>query len=491
MKTIKLLLLLTVFSAATFYSCSDSDPIEKKNTLVPRESIALRTMLNEVKKANEIGSKPAKQQTSKQARTATNPFCFNFVYPLTLSLSNNTNITVTSFEGLLNVLGSESTNLYVTGIGFPFQVAYGGALHTIANEGEFIALIQYCGFHTLSFDLSQTTCFEFIYPMAVMISDDQLLEVNDNAELQTYIEQNNNFGINLVYPISVNYGGEIVVIHNIYEMYEMINNCNDCICTLEYAPVCVMTTNGIVEFGNMCFAICAGYTQNDLVSCSPNPGCQTFGYSTAVGSCLSDNTYPVTISWEFGNLPLTTGFTVRDQNNHVVGNYTFAQLPLTFPNIANSGNQQTVGYSVTLNNGICQFGLTWTEPLCNTNPCESCPTNFDPVCVQTPTGPFQYDNACLAICAGHSPNEFITCGVVSNNFGTQLGSCFTMNYPVQVMGGGLVVTVNNDGELLQYWNPSVAAIPNMVYPITATFGNQSITFANQAAFQAQIAASCN
>jgi hypothetical protein len=41
------------------------------------------------------------------------------------------------------------------------------------------------------------------------------------------------------------------------------------------------------------------------------------------------------------------------------------------------------------------------------------------------------------------------------------------------------------------WNPAMGALPNMVYPITVTFGNQTMIFANAAAFQAQIATSCN
>jgi hypothetical protein len=479
MKTIKLLLFFAVFATVTFYSCSDSDPIENKNTVIPQKSIALRTAVNEIKKANEISGKPAKAQ----ARTATNPFCFNFVYPLTLSLSNNTTITITSFEGLLDVLDSESPNLYVIGIGFPFQVTYGGAIHTIANEGQFIALIQYCGFNTLNFDLSQTACFEFVYPMIVMVSDDQLLELNSNAELQEYINQNNNYGIDLLYPVSVNYNGEIVVIHNIYEMYEMINNCDVCICTLEYAPVCVQTPNGIVEYSNLCFAMCAGYDQNDLVSCNPSTDCSITNVQVTPGVC-NNATYELTINFTYSN-PTAANFNVVTGSGVVVGNYNLVDLPITIPNYPLA--LTTIDNLHIEMTGGCIGYASWSTPNCFCN----CPTNFDPVCVQTATGLVQYDNACFAQCAGHSPNDFITCGIVGNNFGTQLGSCFQMNYPVQVMSGGQVVSVNNNGELLQYWYPAVSAIPNMVYPITATFGNQTMTFANAAAFQAQIAASCN
>ena len=106
MKTIRLLMLFLAISAVTFYSCSDSDPIS--NNTETQESIALRTALNELKKANDLG------------RTATNPFCFDFVYPITLSLNNGTNVTATTFEGLIDILANESPNLYISGIVFPF-----------------------------------------------------------------------------------------------------------------------------------------------------------------------------------------------------------------------------------------------------------------------------------------------------------------------------------------------------------------------------------
>jgi hypothetical protein len=482
MKTMKILLFLAVFSAVTFYSCSDSDPIENKNLVVPQKSIALRTTLNELKKANDISGKPAKTDSKVQARTATNPFCFNFVYPLTLSLSNNTTITITSLEGLLDVLGSESPSLYVVGIGFPFQVTYGGAVHTIAGEGQFIALLQYCGYHTLNFDLSQTSCFEFVYPLNIKISFDQILEVNNNQELQDYINQNNNYGVDFLYPVSVNYGGEIVVINNIYEMYEMINNCDSCICTLEYAPVCVQTANGIIEYSNMCFAQCAGFTQNDLVPCNPNNQCSIYDFQITPGAC-NNATYQLTINFSYVNVS-DTQFWVYTSTGQNLGSYPLSALPITINNYPLS--------MATIDNLVVQIGnctgtATWSTPNCGC----VCPTNFDPVCVQTATGIVQYDNACLAECAGHLPSNFITCGVAPNNFGTQLGSCFQINYPVQVMSQGQVVTINNNGELLQYWFPVQSPIPYMVYPITATFGNQVMTFANAAAFQAQIAASCN
>ena len=64
---------------------------------------------------------------------------FDFVYPITLSYNNGTTITVTSYEGLIEVLTSENENLYIEGISFPFQIvlASDGSIITINNEDEF------------------------------------------------------------------------------------------------------------------------------------------------------------------------------------------------------------------------------------------------------------------------------------------------------------------------------------------------------------------
>ena len=149
MKTIKLLFIFMVLSAVTFYSCSDNDPIQNTRA-VAQESIALRTALNEMKIHNDIaGRHPEDGKTSNLA----SPFCFDLVYPVTLSMNNGTTITVNNFEGLIDILLSESPAIYVSGIVFPFQVMQSGSVLTIGSESDFTALLQSCGFTTFNDDL--------------------------------------------------------------------------------------------------------------------------------------------------------------------------------------------------------------------------------------------------------------------------------------------------------------------------------------------------
>jgi hypothetical protein len=352
-------------------------------------------------------------------------------------------------------------------------------------------LIINCGYNTYNIDLLHTYCFDLVYPFDVHVGDDAAMTINNHNELAALINGTDpNTPVQVVFPISVTYNGQVVVIHNEYEFYQMVNNCNTttCICTQEYAPVCVQTPTGIVEYGNMCYATCAGYTQNDLVSCNPSTACNISNLQVTAGSCLPTGGYALTVNFTATN-PGATEFQIVNSSNVVIGTYPLSALPLTIPSYPNSN---TGADYLHVNIGVnCSASQQWAIPNCGCN----CPTNFDPVCVATPTGITQYNNSCLAICAGHTASEFVTCGVAPNNFSTQLGSCFNMVYPVQVQYQGALVTVNSDGELLQYYFPNLSPQPAMVYPITILLstpaGTVTANVANQTTLQDLIASHCN
>jgi hypothetical protein len=452
MKTIKLLLLFLAVSAVTLYSCSDSDPIGDNNPTT-QKSIAVRTAMNELKKANGLTN-----------RTVVNPFCFEFVYPITLSLSNGTNVTVTSFEGIISILADESTNLYIDGIAFPFQVTMQGAVSTIDDEDEFIALLINCGFNTWNNDLDNSYCFDLVLPISVT-TPNGVIEINSTAEFTSYLDASTSGQVQINFPVSALYQGAVITINNIYEAYDLINNCDDCACTFEYEPVCVNTPNGTLTFGNMCHALCSGYTQNDIVSCNPTNQCNITNLTVATGACTNAG-YALTLDFDYGNAG-GTQFEVRDANNFLVGTYSLSALPVTIESWTQNG--QGADYlTVTLLNGTttCTATQQWATPDCGgIDPCSVCTADFDPVCVATATGIQQFTNECWAICAGYTPADFVECGVMPVNFGTQLGSCFNLIYPVLIMSGGEVITATDNGTVLQYYFPNSSPIPAFVYPM--------------------------
>lgn len=349
MKKIKILLLLLTVAVGGFYSCTDNNPVE--NEVVTTKSISLRTTLNEIRKNNNI--------QGKNAVTTQDAFCFNFVFPLTLAYSDGTVITVASYDGLLDVLSNETSTLYIEGIEFPFQVQQGGAVITINDEAAFFALIDDCNFYTLNDIAFDFTCYSIVFPISVVNASGETVVINSQTELVELVSSpagTVSYQLDIVFPISVIQNDQTIVINNLYEFFDLNNDCSSssCICPADYAPVCVQTATGVVEYSNMCHAQCDGYTTADVVSCNP---------------------------------------------------------------------------------------------------------------------------------------------VITVNFGTGLGSCFNVVYPVQVMDSGALVTVNSDGDLLQYYFPAQSSIPALVYPVSVDFPILALpaplVFQNQAEFEAAIANLCN
>jgi len=399
--------------------------------------------LNKLKLENTVGP----NRSAVVSATPPNPtLCFDFVFPITFSYNNGTAITATSLDGLLDILNNESPTLFLEGVVFPFQVQYGGAVHTINNEAELFSLIIQCGLPTFNDDLQHSYCFDIVFPINVA-SAGQVITIGSQQELDTYLSNPNNTEANIIFPISIIDDNQTRVLNNVYEFYDIVNSCgeNDCICTLEYAPVCVQTpNNGVIQFGNLCFAICAGYSQNDLVSCDPESTCEISNLWVQTGACNSDQTYSLTLSFTYANTTATT-FEVRNSSNILVGTYNLTDMPLTISHYENPANTPDDELHINLASN-CTASVTWTKPVCN-------PTT-------------------------------------THTFGQLLGSCFTIAYPVDVQYQGAIRRVFSDGELLQYWNPTFTQMPVMNYPIVVTFGNSTYTFANQAAFENQIHISC-
>jgi hypothetical protein len=489
MKTIKLFCFLMAVCSLTFSSCSDSSPIEN-DTPTAQKSVALRTTIFELQKANPPGDRPENSATRANRLTPVSPFCFEFIYPLVVSYNNGTVVTVGSSEGLWEIIDNESPNLFLEGIVFPFQVIQNIAVQTINSESEFLTLINNCGFNNLYDEIHNTYCFDLIFPIT-LVNNGQTIVINSEQELQQFGAAPGFEGaINIVFPISVTYQGQTIQLNTLYDFYEMAANCtNDCVCTEEYAPVCVQTANGIVEYGNMCFAECAGYTQNDLVPCTPITECTISNLTATPGECVPGTfQYPVTINFSAGNTT-ATNFEVYSSANVLLGVYPIASLPVTIPNypasILGAPNLNSVTVKITENNENCSASQTFTIPNCAN--C-ICTTDYLPVCVQSGGEIIEFGNACLAQCAGFTPNDFVTCLPSTFNFMQSLGTCFNIMYPVTVQYQGALVTVNSNAELVQYYNPQTQTMPVMNYPIAVTWGTQAATFiyANQIAFETAI-----
>ena len=205
MKTIKLLVFFTMLSAVFYTSCSDNESIE--NQAITQDSAALRVMINDMKRTNNVAGRMAVESESMP---------FDFVYPINVSFNNGTVVTVTSFDGLIELLASENSDLYISGIEFPFQVVVGldNTIITINDETEFWEVIEDMEIATYDTYVFSDACFELAYPISFVTSNDQIVTVASQEALFELFSDPNQINViyDFVYPFNVIVGADRMVL---------------------------------------------------------------------------------------------------------------------------------------------------------------------------------------------------------------------------------------------------------------------------------------
>ena len=290
-------------------------------------------------------------------------------------------------------------------------------------------------------------CFSFVYPISLSYNNGTVVTVTSFNGLLSLLENEtpNLFIEGIAFPFQVETNGTVVTISSEAEFVTLINGC-------DYNTV----DEDIYLFD--CFDIVYPYSvinQNNqvIVINSENELFNLFATPTS-NNYIIDFVYPISI---------TNGTAVTVQVNNI---YELYQL-------------------------LDQCDSTNSDCVCE--------EIYQPVCVNDPVNfiTLTFPNACFAECAGYTPADFVNCGIVSPiNFGSQLGTCFNVSYPVQVQYQGALVTANNNGQLLQYYFPATSTIPAFVYPVTVTFLNgtptgNTVTITSQAGFEAAINNNCN
>ena len=223
-------------------------------------------------------------------------FCFEFIYPLSLSYNNEVIVTVNSIEELINVIINSSQELYIDGIVFPFDVTLYDiesnelVVQTINNEEEFSNLIADCYFN------------------------------------------------------------------------------DPCICTEEYDPVCVeIIANDslmIITFPNSCYAFCEGFTESDLVNCENNIECAIYDLEVITGNCNEDDTYNMTINFQYEEIGEQEYFDLYARNDELIGYFPLSSLPLTIINFPSSGEDYDFVKVCINDNPDCCKEIEWLPPSC-------------------------------------------------------------------------------------------------------------------------------
>jgi len=282
MKNLKSLVLILFMGLLTFTACENEDVIlddQVQDVTVESESImaALSAMGSNFDDSGNV------DVNSSPAGNIIFDFCFDFVYPITLSYNTGASVTVNDLDGLVNVIISSTDQLFINGIAFPFDVetfddSTGSVVvQTINNEAEFINLLDNCDFgdvgggcscndvyapvcveytdpnglvHVISypnecealcdgftqadfltdcidndiFDFG-VGCFDLNYPLDLILDDGSTITVNNDTEFGNAMF--NQYVVNFVYPITVTLeaDGSVVTVNNEIEFETVFTDC--------------------------------------------------------------------------------------------------------------------------------------------------------------------------------------------------------------------------------------------------------------------------
>jgi hypothetical protein len=278
MKKFKISIFSILMVHAVFTSCTNEEVIvdPQQDTEESESIITTLSRLNE--QFDENGNV---DQAENPAGNVVFDFCFDFVYPINLSFNTGTTVTANNLDEVIEIYNASTENLYVNGIAFPFQVETYNEnsntleIETINNEDEFLGLLEDCGFEdevddcfcteeydpvciditdldgelfTISYpnacyaicdgfteddfseecqqdyDSGTNECFEFVYPISIILDEGEPVSVNSREELfnATY----GAYHIDLVLPLDIIIeGGTVVTINDYYELENIIEDC--------------------------------------------------------------------------------------------------------------------------------------------------------------------------------------------------------------------------------------------------------------------------
>ncbi len=184
--------------------------------------------VNVVTILNDLGSRGV-------SITLEDQLCFRFAYPLVLGYNTDSSIRIDNYQGVLDVVSSQSTNFNITGAQFPIEIIFKGSDNTtvIKDKGSLLDVLKECQLDTFrdDFDNFFKQCFKLDYPITLLnnTGTEVILE-NDEAFDRFIKDQGTNYQPDFEFPIHilVGPGFESVEISTYYEFYEIINNCVGC-----------------------------------------------------------------------------------------------------------------------------------------------------------------------------------------------------------------------------------------------------------------------
>ena len=508
MKNTKLIFLSIIIALFSFASCENDEPIVE--TQQTTKSVSIKSAMNKLQNHfNEDGTLNTQNNPTKNILF---DYGFKYQFPVTFSFNAGTEVKITDFVALVDVVSNMTETRYIDGISFPFSITTydreqnAVITKTITNETGIEEVINSPNFdpdpcdylvdeyapvcaevqendqtYTIEFmnmsyllcagftqedvvecdgnsnpDYEENTCFNFVYPISITYSDGTVITVNSDQELE--LAMYNSVGnFDFVYPFDVVLieDGSTVTVNNIQEFYLVLDNCFE-----------------------------------DTDPCEDNTIEAPIGDSVQI-FCAED--FPTILDLSVSN---TDGYSDLFFYDSVENQLT--------PN-----DTLTDGMIILVTQGIgdCAETLEITIVLedCNTNPCEGntieapigdsvqtfCTGNFTTILdliISNTDGYsdlFFYDSEENQL----TPNDELTNGMVitvTQGIGecaealeitivfedcTNYDGCWEFIYPITITNGGDYITINNDEEFNANFNPSTSTL---IYPFNVSINDQTI-----------------
>jgi len=448
MKKSRLIILSFLMLFALFNTSCKKDVAENTETEQSRqESEVVRSVVTSFR---SIASQSTQNGSSvNQTQSALNSyFCFDFVYPISIVYNDGTTQSLADDNEFAQAIVDQTAGHYIIDFVYPFDVLQNGSTITINNDVEFENLINSCTTITPVVPI-QSTCFDYVYPISIEMSDGSTVVVNNDTELDNlFMNANNNlYPVDIVYPFDVIQNGQSLTINNSVEFNALLDSCYGCGVVASFMPPSAafdqcfdlnypldlmlddgttITVNNNTEYDDAIFAMTppfvvdfvypvsatddngTTYTFNDiyefsqaLMNCSMSPAGGSQLPVSYLYDCV-DLVYPVTIIMSDGTTQVANDVNEYDA---IVGSTNTSVYAVDFQ------------YPVN----ISYNGQTYTV------------NSLDEIFI----------------------NYVSNCAVTPSSYTASV--CFTFNYPINILDGNGNIYVANDDQELDY-------IMNSLYP---------------------------
>jgi len=161
--------------------------------------------------------------------------CFRFQYPIVLGYNNDSSIRIDNYQGLIDVISSQSENFNISGLQFPVQVIFKGNETPVVVEREesLLDVLKECQLNTFrdDFDRLFGQCFKLEYPTILRNRGKEEVLISSDEGFDRFLkDQGAEYQPDFKFPISTLVAPDFrsAQISTYYEFYDKINNCVGC-----------------------------------------------------------------------------------------------------------------------------------------------------------------------------------------------------------------------------------------------------------------------